>query len=568
MKPPPLPPPLPPRLPPPLPTPSPPPRMPLVPPPLPGAPVVVRRRSWLKRIARLVASALRRLRRRRSVPISANRFDPERTLIHWTDRDGWTIRDSFAHVLITGETGSGKSSGSGDWISDAFLATGYGGLVLTVKRDEVAAWRSRCRRAGRSADLICFGPGHGHRFNFLEHEAQRSAETGGGITKNIETLLTQSLEVAYRGGGGNSGGGHGAENPYFDKAKDQVIRNGIDLLRLAGRPLSVFDLYRIVASAPTSTAQLLSESWQRDSFCFACLKEADQRYKAGGERGHDLRLVTDFFTVEWPELAPETRSCVGSTFTSVIDVLNRSPFYDLFSTTTTLTPAAIEEGKIILLDMPLKTWGMAGLIAQSIFKSAFQQSIERRAVNADTRPVFQWIDEAQFFLQKSDALFATTCRSARVSCVMLTQSIQGIYECFGGKGAGEAAGDQLLGNLATKIFHANSCRVTNEWASELIGRVPTFMVNASAGSSEEVDLAGELLGLRRSRSTSAGVSETMELEVPPNFFSRHLRNGGPVNQCCVDGIVFRSGRLFARGRSRPLDDARPWHLVTFTQKSN
>lgn len=493
----------------------------------------------------------------RSTTLTTHPFDLERPLLQLTKHDRWSIRESFSHVLVCGETGSGKSSGSGDYFADAFLTAGYGGIVLTVKPDEVSLWRERCKRTGRENDLICFGPTHRHRFNFLEDEAQRGGD-GGGITKNLESLLSQALEVAYRGQN-RSSSSPGGENPYFDKAKDQVIRNAIDLLRLAGHRLNLFDLYRIVISAPTSTKQLICEEWQRNSFCFACLKEADHHHQSGAARGHDLRIVTDFFTSEWPELAAETRSCVGSTFTSVVDVLNRSPFHDLFSTTTTLTPRAIEEGTIILLDMPLKTWGMAGLIAQSIFKSAFQQSIERREINSDTRPVFQWIDEAQFFLQRGDALFATTCRSARVACVMLTQSIQGIYECFGGRSAGEASGDLLLGNLGTKIFHANSCRVTNEWASELIGKVPTFMVNASTGSSEEVDVTSELFGIRRSRSTNAGVSETMELEVPANFFSRELRTGGPANQLCVDGLIFRSSKPFkATGR--------PWAVVTFNQK--
>lgn len=51
----------------------------------------------------------------------------------------------------------------------------------------------------------------------------------------------------------------------------------------------------------------------------------------------------------------------------------------------------------------------------------------------------------------------------------------------------------------------------------------------------------------------------MELEVPANFFSRELRTGGRVNQLCVDGLVFRSGKPFKSTH-------RPWAVVTFKQK--
>ena len=69
-------------------------------------------------------------------------FAPETPLLSFTGsaRDVWSIRDAFEGVQIFGAVGSGKTSGSGETIARAFLAAGFGGLVLTAKPDERELW--------------------------------------------------------------------------------------------------------------------------------------------------------------------------------------------------------------------------------------------------------------------------------------------------------------------------------------------------------------------------------------------------------------------------------------------
>src|SRR6185295_17250534 len=74
-------------------------------------------------------------------------------LLHLSPRDAWRIRDSFEGTQIMGMTGSGKTSGSGATLARAFLANGYGGVVLTVKSSERALWESYARQTGRSDSL-------------------------------------------------------------------------------------------------------------------------------------------------------------------------------------------------------------------------------------------------------------------------------------------------------------------------------------------------------------------------------------------------------------------------------
>src|SRR6516162_5396584 len=75
-------------------------------------------------------------------------------LVRFSERmeDVWTLRDACQGVLIMGENGSGKTSGSGGLLARRHLQAGFGGLVLCFKTDEADLWRSYLKRTGREAD--------------------------------------------------------------------------------------------------------------------------------------------------------------------------------------------------------------------------------------------------------------------------------------------------------------------------------------------------------------------------------------------------------------------------------
>lgn len=229
------------------------------------------------------------------------------------------------------------------------LEAGFGGLVLTAKNDERAMWEYYCHQAGRWDDLLIFGPQETLRFNFLDYELNRTG-AGAGLTENIVNLFSTVLEVAERNAA--SGGGREDEG-YWRRACRQLVRNVVDLLAFATGRVSVPDLYRVVVSAPTSVEQLRSESWKAESFCFRCLAEADRKPRTPQQQT-DFEIVTDYFCLEYPALSDKTRSVIVSTFTSTVDVLNRGLLRTLFCGDTNVTPDVTEEGRIILIDLPVK----------------------------------------------------------------------------------------------------------------------------------------------------------------------------------------------------------------------
>lgn len=477
-------------------------------------------------------------------------------LMSWSGQgDVWTLRDAVEGTLILGATGSGKTSGSGRAIAMTMLKAGFGGLVLTAKGDERALWEEYCRESGRLDDLVVFGPDQVHRFNFLDHELTRKG-AGAGLTENIVSLLTTVLEVAER----NSGGGSGREDEgYFKRANRQLCRNVVDLLALAHGRVTVPDLYRVVISAPTSLEQKQSPEWKASSFCYQCLQAADKAAKSPQQLS-DFEIVADYFLVEFPMLGDKLRGSIVSTFTSMVDVLNRGVLRQLFSGETNVTPEAIPAGKIVVIDLPVKEFAEVGQFAQVLWKHAFQRSVERRASNPDATPVFLWADEAQYFLTSYDMQFQTTCRASRVATVYLTQNVSNVYAALGGSESGRAEAASLFANLNTKIFHAQADPVTNEWAATIIGRTRQLMGNASTSYSND-DPLKSFFGidwLSQSSTATGGFSEIFEFEVQPSEFAR-LRTGGPANDWLVDGIVFRNGRRFqSSGRS--------WLLATFAQQ--
>ena len=233
-----------------------------------------------------------------------------------------------------------------------------------------------------------------------------------------------------------------------------------------------------------------------------------------------------------------------STFTSMADCFLRGMLRDLFCSSTNIVPDISAEGAIIVLDIPIKEYGDLGQFSQVLFKYIWQQAMERRNVTENNRPVFMWADESQNFITSYDREFQSTARSSRACTVYLTQNLPSYYSELGGE-KGKVEADAFLGNLQTKIFHANGDSTTNEWAANIFAKSWQFRRSMNSGFS-----GGGASG-------SSGVSEALELDVLPQEFAM-LRKGGHENDLCVDSIIFQGGRVWnATGKT--------FMKATFTQ---
>jgi len=462
-----------------------------------------------------------------------SQFDLDSVLYHFNGTEPFSIRQACEGVQIFGGIGSGKTSGSGAALAKAYLSAGFGGLVLCAKKDELETWQRYAKETGRENSLLVFDVSGRYRFPFLQYEIKREGE-GAGYTENLVRLFTTVYEAMDRSKGG------GGSDPYWLRAMQQLIRNAIDLAMIANGKVSVPILAKIVGSGPRSAEERDSQEWRDKSLCWKLLKEGNSKDLDQWTQ-FDFDSTVVYWMEEFPNLAPRTRSGIMSMFTSMADNFLRRPFRMLFSETPPdarqiAFPDLSHRGAVIVLNLPVKEFGDAGRAAQVVYKYMWQQAAERRNVNDNPRPVFLWVDEAQNFATEYDMQFQATARSSRACTVYLTQNLPNYYAEMGGDHS-HARVNSLIGNLQTKIWHANSDPETNTHAAETIGKSWQIRISNSQ------NLAGGGTGV----SIGQSQNESFDYDVPPQLFSQ-LKKGGPQNKFGVEGIVFQNGRRWSNGK--------------------
>ena len=483
-------------------------------------------------------------------------YDLDTPLIELSGSDSvagvWSVRNAVEGVQIFGGIGSGKTSGSGRMLALKYLVAGFGGLVLTVKPDEKDVWVDYCAKTGRTKDLLIVEPGRDNFFNFLDY----AGGTGNDfLTENIVQVLKTVINASAEKSGGK------ADDPFWETALDMLIFNVIDLCKLAYGKISVQKMFEIVQSLPKAdTIQNPGEpsafqiafdiaeqkvndqikTWANKQPVETMLKFSDDIFYdemvcAALPDARLFKFIHEFFMDSFMNLAEKTRSIIDFSFSGFLFHLLRDPVYSLFcSRAATFTPEDCIEGKIILINLPVKTYHKIGRDSQIMFKYIWQRAMEKREITDAARPVFLWADEAQHFLHEHDAEYQATARSSRIATVYISQNLPNYLANMGGAKS-DFKVKSFLGTLGTKIFHANADIETNRYASELIG--DTFYEETS----ETATAAGTF-------SSSRTKSLKIDRAVKPEEFA-HLKTGGPLNSFRVEGYLHFQGNLLKTARN-------------------
>lgn len=464
--------------------------------------------------------------------------------------DKFTVGDSLEGIQIFGVTGSGKTSSSGRKIARSFLKEGYGGLVLCAKPDERKSWEEHIKREGRENDMVIFTAGQG-QFNPIAYELKRFGR-GAGETINIANQI-MALNALARNFMSGQGDGQQSEK-FWDNAVSRAITRMIDLLKLAQEDLTIMNMREILVNGFTKesaerfknindtissddageidiqTALQKLEEWQNENFCLHCLIKTIARDDLSQGQEDTRKLVTSYFFKEFALLSERTKSIVVEQFLGLIAPFETGILKEQFSSgiSNDLWPElAYEEGKIIILDFPVKEYLLAGVYAQGLYKYIFQQAMERRDISKEhnPKPCFLWVDESHLFTNPVyDAMFQSTARSSLTATVLLTQGINSYYASMGNVKS-EAKTKSLLMNLTTKIFHASNDHDTNIYASDLIGQ----------------DFR-EMTSLQRQhiQPGQATISESLFPKIFPHEFTLLQKGGDKSNGFKSEAIVFKS----------------------------
>ena len=441
-------------------------------------------------------------------------WNDQRALIRWNNSEPWTIADSFEGVQVFGDTGSGKSSTSAKLLATSLLRAGYGGLVLTVKPEDTEDWKNLLAENGRTDDGIFFRPGGGYCFNFLQEELSRGKRVGLG-SLNAAQILAELISLARRSAG--------SADDFWNQAANEMVAHTLELMLASGKIPSLKLAKQIIESAPRSRVEAGDMTWQASSLTWDLIQAG--RSKASSKA--DFSLAENYWLFQFPQMPDKTRSSVMATFTaSVAQYFCPEIIDQLFGQQTTITPDAIADGKIVVVDLPIKTFGAAGRFAGIVWKYCAQLAFERRT-NKE-RPVFIFVDESHHFLTDFDQLFQTTARSSRCCIVYLTQSLSNYYALSPGN-SGKHRVDSLCNCLKTKILHQCSHADTRIAFADAIGKhkdvktSETISHNKGAPSHSSTDIPGVDFWIHPDRATS-------------------LKTGGTANNFKVTAIVHKAGK--------------------------
>jgi len=459
-------------------------------------------------------------------------------LFQWSSSDVFTLRNAVESVAIFGELGAAKTTGSAATILLKYLELGMGGLVCCVKPGDRELIEAYARQTGRADSLIVVSPSNPWRCNLIRYALKRPGAKGSR-TEQLVSLLMTIVEAAERSERANTGQG----DKFWSRSLRQILRNGFEVCIAATGEVTMQMLHEVITSAPRSHKEVHEPAWQTDSLCYRLIEQGEEQEKSAREQA-DFEMAARYFLREFPGMPNDTRGSILATYGVMADVLLRGHMADLFDSETNFLPDLTFDGAIIVLDLPIKVYGQAGVTVQSAFTYLWQIACEQRDVKANPRPVFWFVDEAHEIVCNYTPEFLATARSARVATVLISQNKPNYLAAMGGE-AGRHRVDAFLGNMGTKIFHANGDPETNKWASDMISEEMQSRVNWH-GSSE----GGQGRG---------GGSEAPGRKVLASEFTA-LKKGGPQNGFVTEAIAYQTGAAFTG------NDGEPWMRVAFRQQ--
>jgi hypothetical protein len=504
--------------------------------------------------------------------------DLDQKLLQLTPTDYLTARSAMANILITGGTGSAKTTTGVEGISKADLLAGMGMLVLCYKTDEAALWVRRCNETGRSNSLLHWS-GTDFRFNFISYYLSKYGAKGINSAVECIVALIDTIRLA------SPSPGRPGEAFWTDAIRG-LLRNALPPLYAALGNVTIRDLIRFIRSAPLTEAQMRDPAWQKSSFFFEMFEKARHTLEED-----DLLYTLGYWSEDFARLDPKTRSNILISLTTALGRLSSGLLNDLFCTDTNIAPDLCFDGAVIVMDFPPAVLGEYGMVAQLLFKYFFQEEmLARNSYPPEYRRRFIVLvmDEGQRFITPRDAQFLAVCRSSRIGVLFITQSLPGIIASIGGDNP-QHSGQQFISNFGTKVWFANSCVETNTWAANTIGRGLQRRGNVSqgqgashgyglgmgegtswgtsqgfggssnssssgAGSSGSSWNSGSNEGGNENRnrsrnsgsnwSTSQGYSEQMDFRVEPGAFAT-FKTGGSANGGVATCIWYENGRQFS-----------------------
>lgn len=452
-------------------------------------------------------------------------------------KDAFTVRDMLRSIEVKGVTGSGKSSGSGNYILNAIVAHPRSTVMIIGQKPEDRENTIKIfKRHGKLDKLIIIEEGGDRLCNFFDDE-MKSGVDAGGMTEFI-TILGQGLQAAQSGRG---------DDRFWRMLEERVIWNTVEAVRLGGK-VTPTNLMEFITTAPSNIEMLTDKSlrieWEKKAH-FKTMHAAEQQKTDSDE--DNWKVLTAFWSTEFPLLDDKPRSSalagVQNTFHTAVTGLAKR----ITGTNNDVSPRMVDDGYSFLINFPFSVYGPTGRYISAGWKYKLQKHILRRK----WKPGGFWnvlaCDEYQETYTDFDPRYLGQCRSHGGCMLTLTQSIAAEYGQAGHSARDKV--DALHSNYGAHIYHLCD-PITAKHASEQLGQWLEPFISTTPGQPRTV--GEEIMG---GSGGSLSISYSYQPVLQPREFMTG-RTGGPMHKNLVDGIVIR-GEGFRDGSH--------WQRCTFKQ---
>lgn len=345
---------------------------------------------------------------------------------------GMSANDLSTHLLVLGDTGTGKTSGVLRPLLKGWSGSKEGGIVVLDGKGSLPA---------EIADLPSF----------------RLISPDNDSFNPIENLSPDEIADTFLEMFGEG------DDDIWPKAATKKIRaaaiimQSINALYPKRMAFNIQSLYQIAAD-PTGWIDA------------AKLIHPDE---VDGLPAYARRAFHYLFT-EFEAMPQDTAGSINMNVSTWISSITDNELLNEWANTE--SGAQIEDalkGSRLGLLLPEAKFGETGTLISNFAKKRFFRAIKQRAdVNwkkEGGHSVLLLADEAQALITEDDQRVLPIARSLGLSVVYATQNIDGIIDKISGNGASTAAAEQLLGSLRSVISLSVSTKATKEFVSSRMG---------------------------------------------------------------------------------------------------
>lgn len=234
------------------------------------------------------------------------------------------------------------------------------------------------------------------------------------------------------------------------------------------------------------------------------------------------------------------RSSISSTMATILEQFQQPELIDAFcGGEDDYDLANILSGDVVLVDLPLSKWQVAGQVVYTLIKLRFFNLLQERQANPEMPQNFAFFmcDEYQQIISASkqglsDLSFWDKSRSAHCVGIISTQSVSSFRSAIGEPNLC----DTILANFRQKVFFKTEDAQTLRMMNDLTGRVEVTRqsVNYTSGEGQSQQ-PGNWFGGRNNNTSTSVNNQIVERQLIDANLVRQLNSNLVIALLNVDG---------------------------------